>query len=163
MSPFHSIEMTPAGRSSLNPGSLGRCVAKESARTPGVAHSLDELRRASGGCLSMAKVAATLRCSDRHADRLVRQWTESGRILLMLVELQSDLPAYQLDVFRRQPHAAVGLVLSELRDVFSDVELLLWFVTSSHWLADRTPAALMSIDVRAVVGAARADRFIAGG
>ena len=62
----------------------------------------------------------------------------------------------------KQWHAMAPLQ-DELRPVFDDLELALWFVTPNDWLGGARPAFAMHHSLPAVLQAARADRFVAGG
>ena len=164
MSPFHPIEMSLEGRSTVDYVSLGLRMVKGRAQERDVAiPSVESLQRAAGGCLSIAEIAAALGCSCRRAAGLVDAWARARRILPLPSGSETWLPAYQLDVARRRPHPVVAAVLAELHGVFGEAELLLWFATPNLWLGDRTPAELIAIDARAVAGASRADRFVACG
>ena len=127
------------------------------------AHDLLDRHQATGGCYTVHALALELKCSARRAAGLLDRWTSSRCILLMPMAPEALLPVYQLDLEKGAPRPAIQKVVDELADVFSDVELAEWFVTPNLWLADRTPAELVSEDARAVLGAARADRFVARG
>jgi len=58
---------------------------------------------------------------------------------------------------------ATPALLSELRAVFDDIELALWFVTPNTWLVGARPALAMLTDPQCVLLAARAERFAAHG
>ena len=59
------------------------------------------------------------------------------------------------------PH--LQAILSELVPVFGEWELALWFGQPNSWLQGSAPVDLIDLDASAVLGAARADRFIATG
>jgi hypothetical protein len=54
-------------------------------------------------------------------------------------------------------------VLAELRGVFDEAELALWFVSPNDWLAGDRPAMVMHKNLPGVLHAARADRYLANG
>lgn len=54
-------------------------------------------------------------------------------------------------------------VLAELSNDFDGWALAAWFAEPSSWLGGAKPVDLLDSDIAAVLGAARADRFIAAG
>ena len=67
-----------------------------------------------------------------------------------------DLPGGSL----RPP---IQRVIAELKGVYDDLELAIWFAQPNSWLAGASPVQVLGNDVPAVLGAARADRFVATG
>jgi uncharacterized protein (DUF2384 family) len=59
--------------------------------------------------------------------------------------------------------ASVTRIIDELKDVFDNWDLALWFSTPNAWLDHLAPVDLIAIDGQSVHEAARADRFIALG
>jgi hypothetical protein len=124
---------------------------------------LDERHRVAGGCFTLQALALWLDMSERRCAVQLDRWVSARRVLLIPQTAEMLLPIFQIDLERFAPFPAVSSALAELADVFSDVEVCDWFVTPNLWLADEMPAQLVADDPRAVVGAARADRFIARG
>jgi hypothetical protein len=60
-----------------------------------------------------------------------------------------------------RPEAAA--VLAELAGTFDDWELASWLAEPNAWLQGRTPVDALRAEPRAVLDAARADRFVARG
>ncbi len=54
-------------------------------------------------------------------------------------------------------------VLAELKPVFDDWGLAVWFVQPNSWLQTMRPLDLLDSDLTGVLEAARTDRFIAAG
>jgi hypothetical protein len=71
------------------------------------------------------------------------------------------LPVFQMDAATWLPRPTVRRAVRELRDVYDDHELALWFVRAHPMLAGCAPAAAIGAEPEAVVEAARADRFLA--
>nr|WP_316641056.1 hypothetical protein [uncultured Roseateles sp.] len=73
------------------------------------------------------------------------------------------VPMFQFDLgdlsVRSGPHA----VLEELPDDFDGWTRAAWFARPTAWLQGRRPVDVLASDLKAVLGAARADRFIAAG
>jgi hypothetical protein len=124
---------------------------------------LPERHRAAGGCFTLRTLAVTLEISERRCAKLLDHWVTSRRVLLIPETAEVLVPVFQIDTESHAPFPAVRLALIELADVFCDIEVAEWFVTPNLWLADEEPAQLVSEDPRAVIGAARADRFVAHG
>lgn len=55
----------------------------------------------------------------------------------------------------------VNAVVRELTTVFVAWDLAAWFATPNLWIADIRPVELLATSPACVIGAARADRFIA--
>jgi hypothetical protein len=72
-------------------------------------------------------------------------------------------PLFQFDLPSATVVEAMAPLLDELRPVFEDAELALWFVTPNNGLGGARPAFAMHHSLPAVLQAARADRFVAGG
>lgn len=70
---------------------------------------------------------------------------------------------FQIDFLATQVRPEVQQILAEFAGVFDDWEIAEWFAAPNLWLADAPPAEMLCRDPEAVVGAARADRFIAVG
>ena len=73
------------------------------------------------------------------------------------------LPLFQFDLSRGAVRACMQPLLAELRGVFEEAELALWFVTPNTWLGERRPALEMQGNLAQVLRAARADRYVARG
>ncbi|MFN7121277.1 MAG: hypothetical protein ACK4NM_04510 [Hydrogenophaga sp.] len=94
---------------------------------------------------------------------LVARWI----VMRAVVRLDSPwgpmFPLFQFDLPTASVVDAMAPLLDELRPVFDDVELALWFVTPNDWLAGARPVSAMHHSLPAVLQAARADRFVASG
>lgn len=66
---------------------------------------------------------------------------------------------------RTLPHvkSSVQLALDELRHVFDDTELAIWFAEPNDWLDGARPIEVVDCTCAALHRAARADRYIAAG
>lgn len=94
---------------------------------------------------------------------LVARWIVTRSVVTVPGPCGRMLPLFQFDPVTATPRPSMAPVLSELRDVFDEAELALWFVTSSNWLQGDRPAMVMNKNLPAVLRAARADRFLATG
>ena len=163
MSPFRRIEMTTLYRQPLDFISLAMRSVGEISIGCHEPHILRQKCSSTGGCLSVRDLALRWECSERRSALLVDRWVSTRGVILIPGAPEVLLPAFQLDLETRAPRPAIHMVLVELAEVLDPVELTEWFVTPNLWIADRLPAELLLQDPRAVVGAARADRFIARG
>ncbi|MEO8523644.1 MAG: hypothetical protein ABI460_02885 [Caldimonas sp.] len=73
------------------------------------------------------------------------------------------IPAFQFALHGCSVRDDVAVVVDELVKPFDDWELALWFALPNLWLKDMAPVDMLARDPAAVLGAARADRFIALG
>jgi len=71
-------------------------------------------------------------------------------------------PLFQFDG-NMKVRLEVVRVVQELTDIVSDWEIASWFLTPNTWLDDLMPISRVFKDSKAVLQAARADRFIAVG
>ena len=70
---------------------------------------------------------------------------------------------FQFDLNDLSVRPGLQQVLAELSGEFDDWSLAAWFAEPNSWLDDQRPVDLIATDLRSVVEAARADRFIAAG
>jgi hypothetical protein len=94
---------------------------------------------------------------------LVARWIASRAVISLDSPWGPLFPLFQFDLPTASVVDAMAPLLDELRAVFDDVELALWFVTPNNWLGGARPVSAMHHSLPAVMQAARADRFVAGG
>lgn len=73
------------------------------------------------------------------------------------------IPMFQFDPAQRTPRSDVQQVVGELRPVFDDWEIAIWFAQANASLDGRTPVSCVDRDWEALRQAARTDRFAATG
>ena len=71
------------------------------------------------------------------------------------------LPRFQFAGEDLDPRPGPAQVVSELASVFDGWEMALWFSLPNLWIGDARPIDLLDECFASVLGAARADRFIA--
>lgn len=94
---------------------------------------------------------------------LVARWITTRTVVSLRSPWGPLYPLFQFDLSTASVVEAMVPLLDELRPVFEDAELALWFVTPNDWLGGAQPASSMHQSLPAVLQAARADRFVAGG
>ncbi len=94
---------------------------------------------------------------------LVARWIVSRAVVSLDSPWGPLFPLFQFDLPTASVIDGMAPLLEELRPVFDDVELALWFVTPNDWLSGARPVSAMHHSLPAVLQAARADRFVAGG
>lgn len=94
---------------------------------------------------------------------LVARWIASRAVVSLRSPWGDMFPLFQFDLPTASVVDAMAPLQDELRPVFDDLELALWFVTPNDWLGGARPAFAMHHSLPAVLQAARADRFVAGG
>lgn len=125
----------------------------------------------SGGMISGDELAQRLTDSALSAGgtdglqaiSLVARWIVSRSVVTVLGPHGWMLPMFQFDQATATPKPTMAPVLAELRGVFDEAELALWFVSSNDWLQGDRPAMVMHKNLPGVLHAARADRFLARG
>ncbi len=73
------------------------------------------------------------------------------------------IPMFQFDARDLAVKAGVRKALAELAADFNGWDRAAWFASGNTWLGGHRPVDLLDTDLPAVIGAARADRFIAAG
>jgi hypothetical protein len=125
-----------------------------------------------GGLVSPDELAGLLRQNSDlsswpplmpQPESLVARWIASNVVVTIESPWGRMLPLFQFDLPQGVVHACMRPLMSELRGVFDDVELALWFVTPNDWLDGRRPAHAMHQDLVGVRLAARTDRYVALG
>jgi hypothetical protein len=100
---------------------------------------------------------------DSEPVSLVARWIVTRAVISLDSPWGPMFPLFQFDLPTASVIDAMAPLLNELRPVFDDVELALWFVTPNDWLGGARPVSAMHHSLPAVLQAARADRFVAGG
>ena len=100
---------------------------------------------------------------DTQPVSLVARWIVNRAVVSLDSPWGPMFPLFQFDLPTAAVVDAMAPLLDELRPVFDDVELALWFVTPNDWLGGARPVSAMHHSLPAVLQAARADRFVAGG
>jgi hypothetical protein len=119
--------------------------------------------RPSGGLARAADLSLRWSECDPGGQLRLARWIAFRRVVSLRWAGAHWVPMFQFQQQRLAPRPCVGIVLDELRPVFSDWEVARWFATPNPWLGDRLPAGLLSADTAAVFQAARADRFAVTG
>ncbi len=76
---------------------------------------------------------------------------------------ESWIPMFQFELRDLSVKPGPRRVLAELKPVFDDWGLAVWFVQPNSWLQTMRPLDLLDSDLTGVLEAARTDRFIAAG
>lgn len=118
---------------------------------------------ASGGIAHSEEVVQRLRKAVEQPISLVARWIVDRRVVSFVWQSQTWLPMFQFDMSTATLHPGVAEVMEELVSAFDDWDVAMWFVRPNAWLGDSMPVSVIDSDVRAVLDAARVDRFIAHG
>ena len=116
-----------------------------------------------GGLMTGDDLALLLRSTIDQPISRVAQWIARRKVVNFVWRAQFLLPAFQFEPVSMLPRPHVGEVIAELADVYDDWEIAAWFAAPNSALDDKAPAQAIATDVRAVVRAARADRFVTVG
>jgi hypothetical protein len=116
-----------------------------------------------GGILSGDSLSLLLRERSDQPISLLARWIVRRRIVSFEAHRQRWVPMFQFDPVTMNVIDGAQRAIAELRDVFDDWELMVWFATSNAWLGGDSPANAMAADAPGVLAAARADRFVAAG
>lgn len=119
--------------------------------------------RHSGGLARAAEVQRMFTCQHDTDETPRAPWLARRCWVAFEWEAQTWLPRFQFLPVGPMPAPAVTAVLDELDPVFSAWEVAEWFARGNSCLGGRAPAAALGEDPRAVLHAARCDRYIAKG
>jgi hypothetical protein len=87
----------------------------------------------------------------------------SGTIICFEWGQRFWLPWFQFDPADMSLRPGPGKVIAELSPAFDGWEIATWFARPNLWVGDARPIDLIDECLHAVLGAARADKFIAAG
>jgi hypothetical protein len=118
---------------------------------------------ATGGVVSGDELSSLLRGASAQPISLIARWIVNRQVVTIRWRSQTLLPLFQFDLRRSSLRPPIERVIAELTGVFDDFELAIWFSQPNSWLAGASPVQVLGNDVPAVLGAARADRFVATG
>lgn len=116
--------------------------------------------RRSGGLAREAEIL------DRSAECRSPGWrvdSTNGTIICFEWAQRFWLPWFQFDPADMSLRPGPARVIAELSPIFDGWEMASWFAKTNLWIADAKPIDLVDECLAAVLGAARADRFIAAG
>ena len=133
---------------------------------PQCAHVVMRLRDAFsdiGGVVNGDALASLWRGCTEQPISLLARWIVQREVISFSWHSQTLLPLFQFDLETLQVRPGVPQVIAELREAFDDLELADWFTRPNSWLQGSTPARRFESDLRAVLQAARADRYVALG
>jgi hypothetical protein len=116
-----------------------------------------------GGLARSDEVLFMLRRRTSQPLSMLARWIVDQRVVSFEWQAHRFLPMFQFDLADMSIHSGATAVLAELAGILDDWELAAWFAEPSAWLQGRVPVDLLESDMQAVVGAARADRFVARG
>jgi hypothetical protein len=125
--------------------------------------ALIEALQLTGGVLGTSFLVDVLRRRVEQPISMLARWIVGRQLLAFSWCGENLIPMFQLDSAYAGPLPVIHQVVTELGEVFDDIELLTWFAEPNMWLGERRPAELVVSDPAAVLDAARADRFVAVG
>jgi hypothetical protein len=94
---------------------------------------------------------------------MLARWIVSREVVHFEWRSRTLLPLFQFELSTMRLGPEVTAIVRELEDVFDDWTMALWFAKPNTWLDDAAPAEVIYRDSRAVMNAARTDRFVARG
>jgi hypothetical protein len=123
---------------------------------------LDAYRGTGGMARAQEILALFQRCGGPGVAALAR-WIVSRELICFDWQAQSWLPLFQFNRRDLTPDPRLRPVFAELTQMYDHWELAAWFALPNPWLAQRAPVDTLRCDHRAVLDAARADRFALSG
>jgi hypothetical protein len=117
--------------------------------------------RGAGGVASGDQVAYMLRERIEQPVSVVARWIVGREVVCYEWRSQTMLPLFQFDLSQAALRPSIAGVTRELRGVYADRCMALWFVEPNLWLDGATPLQMIELEPDAVLQAARADRWVA--
>ena len=124
---------------------------------------MDAAFRSSGGLLCGDSLATLMRGRLEQPVSVIARWIVERRAVSFEWQARTMLPVFQFDFTNSTLRDSIVEVVKELRDVFDDWDLALWFAQSNACLGGAAPVDVIHADPKAVLATARVDRFIARG
>jgi hypothetical protein len=118
---------------------------------------------ATGGMVRGDDLASLMHGQCEQPVSVVARWIVERHVVNFTWRCETLLPLFQLEPHSLALRPSVVHTIQELRDVFDDWEMALWFAEPNTWLRGAAPVDLIRDHETAVLGAARADRFVARG
>jgi hypothetical protein len=112
-----------------------------------------------GGIAHGAMIVELLRDHASQPISRVARWIVARDIVQFRWRGETMFPLFQFDLTTMAVRQSAREVVAELAPAFDDLSLADWFVRPNGWLAGATPVAVVQSDPKAVLAAARADRF----
>jgi hypothetical protein len=116
-----------------------------------------------GGMATGSELALELHGRVDAPTSRIASWISRRSVVSVRWHGETFLPLFQFDRTEMSIRRVVSDVIEELRSPFDSWELALWFIEPNLWLGGATALELLCTNERDVLGAARADRFIALG
>ena len=117
--------------------------------------------RGSGGLARAEELLALFRRNGGPDVTRLARWIVERKIICFEWQSQTWLPLFQFNRVDLVPDPQLNPVFEELQPVYDHWEMATWFARPNPWLAHRIPVETLGTDFPAVLGAARADRFVA--
>ncbi len=119
--------------------------------------------RSTGGIANSAEISQLFRTRNGPDPATLQQWIDSRAVLCFEWNNARWMPWFQFNRHTLHPHPQLAQVMAEMAEVFDPWETATWFAQPSPWIHGGTPVDCLLSDLPGVLGAVRADRFVANG
>ncbi len=119
--------------------------------------------RPSGGLGRIRDFLQMLQRQDANATLKLAHWILKRQVIFLKWRAITWLPWFQFGRGVTTPQPELAPVFAELATVFDPWKMAIWFARPTSWLAKCRPAESSRVGPTAVLLAAQADRFLAGG
>lgn len=116
-----------------------------------------------GGIVTGDQLVDLLRKRASQPISVLARWIVAREVVSISSRGHLLIPLFQFDARSMELLACMPPILGELVGSFDDWELAQWFATPNAWTDDVAPAEMVFHDGRAVLEAARCDRFLLRG
>jgi hypothetical protein len=124
---------------------------------------MEDAFRASGGLAGSELMTALLCANTDQPISMLARWIVAHDVLGFEWRGRTLVPLFQFDPATMSPRPAVSDVVRELVPVLTEWDISLWFARPNAWLGEAAPVDAIAREPDAVLQAARADRYVAGG
>jgi hypothetical protein len=111
-----------------------------------------------GGMVTAEDLVQSMRTRVAQPLSIVGHWIVERAAVQFTWRAQTWFPCFQFVANPMSIRPAVSDIVLELRDVYDDWELALWFATRNEWLGHAPPVEVIRRDAAAAVRAARIHR-----
>jgi hypothetical protein len=125
--------------------------------------TMSRVFREHGGMITAEELVHSMRTNLAQPLSIVGRWIADRAAVQFGWRSQTWFPCFQFVANPVSIRPAVSDIVLELRDVYDDWELALWFASRNEWLDHASPVETIRRDAAAAMRAARIDRFIAKG
>ena len=118
---------------------------------------------ACGGTLDTDQLSLLMRSHHDQPISCLARWIVQRKVVSFDHCGHTLFPLFQFELPGVALRPGVSDAIASLEGAFDGDDLAHWFASPNDWLGGRSPASVSRVDARALLEAARADRFVVKG